>query len=203
MSGNETVLKRGDRGDNVALWQAWCAVQGFDPQGFDGVFGSNTSVATSHLQRAMGLPEFGVVDRCTMRAAVAAGFVGEIPFIQAKTYSTMRRPSTDWVVLHVMQAPEKGHTAESVANYFKNMPDGRVASAHYNVDADSIVQCVREGEHAYHARVANGRSVGVEQAGYVEQTVEQWADDYSAAFRRCSSASTACDAASVESRPMR
>lgn len=41
-----------------------------------------------------------------------------------------------------MEAPEKSTTAEAVARYFATT--ATPASAHYNVDDDSIVQSVRE-----------------------------------------------------------
>ena len=52
-------------------------------------------------------------------------------------------------------------------------------SAHYCVDSDSIVQCVREEDIAWHARGGNATSIGIELAGYAGQGPKGWDDDYS------------------------
>jgi N-acetyl-anhydromuramyl-L-alanine amidase AmpD len=54
-------------------------------------------------------------------------------------------------------------------------------SAHYCVDADTVIQCVREKDIAWHARGGNTNSIGVELAGFARQTRERWADAYSTA----------------------
>ena len=72
-------------------------------------------------------------------------------------------------------------SAESVARWFSR-PSAQV-SAHYCVDVDSIVQCVRERDIAWHARGGNAKSIGIELAGYARQTKAEWADAYSRASR--------------------
>lgn len=98
-------------------------------------------------------------------------------FLQARHYGNYNNLPVDRVVIHYMGSSEKKDTAENVAQYFHTMSDGRVASAHYCVDVDSIVQCVYEKNIAYHAP-PNTHSIGIEHAG-TEQTKEQWADAYS------------------------
>lgn len=83
------------------------------------------------------------------------------------------------VVMHTMEAPEKGETAESVARYFASLPDTLKASAHVCVDNNSVVQCVDDNDIAYGAPGANSDGLHVEMAGNFRQTAEQWADDYS------------------------
>lgn len=101
-------------------------------------------------------------------------------FVQAKNYSKgSRGPGTITLVcIHTMEAPEGPATAENVAAWFAgaNAPQ---ASAHYNVDADSVVQSVLEKDVAWHAGPINGYSIGVEHAGYAKQSPEEWADEYS------------------------
>jgi len=60
------------------------------------------------------------------------------------------------------------------------MPENPKSSAHYCIDADSIVQCVPELSIAYHARGgdANLCAIGIELAGYAKQTRQQWLDEY-------------------------
>ena len=102
-------------------------------------------------------------------------------FHQARHYRKGGNTPVSRVVLHSMEAPEKGDTAEAIAAYFAR--GTVVASAHYCVDANSEVQCVAETDVAYHAP-PNSRSIGIEHAGYARQTLSQWQDDYSIAMLR-------------------
>lgn len=98
-------------------------------------------------------------------------------FVQARWFTKgPRKNRVDWVVIHDMEAPEKALTAENVARYFQTTD--RKASAHFNVDADSIVQSVREADIAYHAKGANARGIGIEHAGYARQSRDEWLDEY-------------------------
>lgn len=101
-----------------------------------------------------------------------------IPFKQARHYHKGRVAPGKvlQVVIHDMEAVETGQTAENVADFFATTT--RLASAHYNVDSDSIVQCVKEGDTAFHAPGLNHCAVGVEHAGYARQTRGLWLDTY-------------------------
>lgn len=110
-------------------------------------------------------------------------------FIQAANYTRATRRTIDLVVLHTMEAPEKGNTAESVAQYFAR-PSVR-ASAHYNVDNDSEVQCVRDNNVAWGAPGANHNGLHIEHAGYAKQNAAEWADPFSVQMLRRSAALTA------------
>lgn len=85
-------------------------------------------------------------------------------FIEARWYTVSSGRRIDFIVIHDMEMPETVHTAEDCANMFANLGPDRKASAHYTVDSDSIVQCVREKDIAYHAP-PNTHSIGVEHAG--------------------------------------
>lgn len=99
-------------------------------------------------------------------------------FVQARNYTPTRRKPVDLIVMHSMEAPEKGTTAEAVASWFagKHAPK---ASAHFCLDNNSIVQCVKVGDTAWHAPGANANGIGIELAGYARQTPEQWKDRFS------------------------
>lgn len=99
-------------------------------------------------------------------------------FIQAKNYTKTNGRKIDLIVIHDMEYPEELDAAEKVAQYFagKNAPR---ASAHYCIDNNSIVQCVREQDIAWHAPGANARGIGLEHAGYAKQRPEDWSDSYS------------------------
>lgn len=104
-----------------------------------------------------------------------------VPFVQAKWYHPGGNLPVHRIVVHTMEAPEKGDTAESTARYFAAGSGGRQASAHYCVDNNSIVQCVKETDIAFHAPPNTG-SIGIEHAGYARQTPADWADPYSLAM---------------------
>lgn len=98
-------------------------------------------------------------------------------FIQAAHFYAGRRKPIRLLVLHDMEAPEKATTAEDVARYFARA-DSRKASAHYTIDSDSIVQCVRDGDTAWAAEGANADGLHFELAGYARQTPAEWVDAY-------------------------
>jgi N-acetyl-anhydromuramyl-L-alanine amidase AmpD len=82
------------------------------------------------------------------------------------------------IVIHSMEAPEKGNTAENVAIWFSRGADGRKVSAHYCIDTDSIVQCVQTKDVAFAAPGANHNGIQLELAGYSSQTEAAWLDVY-------------------------
>jgi N-acetyl-anhydromuramyl-L-alanine amidase AmpD len=102
------------------------------------------------------------------------------PFVMAKyfTHIPLARETryVRVIVIHDMEAPEKGDTAESISNYFAQMPDDRQASAHICVDNNSIVQCVPDNSVAYGAPGCNNDGIQIELAGYGYQTRAQWLD---------------------------
>lgn len=102
----------------------------------------------------------------------------QIPFVQAKWYTPAERRRVRLIVLHTMEAPDKPDTAEAVARYFTQLPPTRKASAHYCVDANSIVQCVQTKDVAYGAPSANRDGIHIEMAGYARQRAADWASEY-------------------------
>lgn len=111
----------------------------------------------------------------TSPAARTTTFTGDYPgsgrFVQAKyykAYSGTEAPPErriTGIVIHITDGPQR--TALGIANYFRDPRDaqGRAvqASAHYVVGQQGeIVQCVRDGDVAFHAHDANGWSIGIE-----------------------------------------
>jgi hypothetical protein len=110
-------------------------------------------------------------------------------FVQAANYTPTRGRVIDLIVLHSMEAPEKGDTAEATANYFARQRPGDKAggsSAHYNVDNNSIVQSVHDQDVAWAAPGANSNGLHIEHAGYARQSSADWYDDYSQTMLRLS-----------------
>ena len=116
-----------------------------------------------------------------------------IPFVQARDHWPGLASPPQGITIHDMEAPEKGNTAESVARYFQN--PSRTGSAHYCIDTDSIVQCVRDTDKAAHAPGVNSTHIGFEHAGYAKQSQKEWKDAYSWAMlqRSAEFAAFKCD----------
>lgn len=180
----------GGVGPEVGNWQRF--LRSIDAHDFEGrpivvdeVFGARSAHATRVYQAFRKLPETGFVDDLTRKAAVAEGF---IPFIAAKNF-TPGSPTrnVDVVVIHTMEAPETVNTAKNVASWFAGLVQAYpppAASAHYCVDAENLVQCVRDRDVAWHAPGANHNGIGVELAGFAKQTKEQWSDEFSTKMLR-------------------
>lgn len=101
------------------------------------------------------------------------------PIVRARWFTKSNgRRTVRVIVIHSMEAPEKGSTAESVAKYFANLPPTRQASAHVCIDNDSVVQCVSDNDVAYAAPGANHDGIQIELAGYARQTTKEWLDPF-------------------------
>ena len=85
----------------------------------------------------------------------------------------------EMVVIHTMETAERTGAAVACAHWFASATSE--VSAHYCVDADEVVQCVREEDIAWHARGGNTSSIGIELAGFASQRPADWNDDYSRA----------------------
>ena len=107
------------------------------------------------------------------------------PVIKARFFRDViekRQPRV--IVIHSMEAPEKGDTAENVARFFQNPGkkdngQDRQVSAHLCIDNNSIVQCVFDNDVAFAAPGANHDGIHLELAGFAMQTKSQWLDPFS------------------------
>jgi N-acetyl-anhydromuramyl-L-alanine amidase AmpD len=102
------------------------------------------------------------------------------PFVESPHVTHAPGRSVDVIVIHTMEIPEAPDAARRCAAWFAS-PRSEV-SAHYCVDARTVIQCVDEADIAWHARGGNTRSIGVELAGTARQKAEDWADEYSSAL---------------------
>ncbi len=99
------------------------------------------------------------------------------PVVKARFFNDVPgRRAVRVIVIHSMEAPEKGETAENVARFFQNTP--KPASAHLCIDNNSIVQCVFDNDVAFAAPGANNDGIQLELAGFAKQTREEWLDPY-------------------------
>lgn len=192
------TLQRGSTGPDVKRWQRIVG------ETADGDFGPLTQAATRMLQRRHHLDPTGVVDVDTWDVGLqeevdkrtptppapvsdTESVLLNIDFVRARNFTPAKRgvAAIRHIVIHDMEAPEHPGTAESVAAWFAG-PDAPQASAHYNVDGDSIVQSVQDCDVAWHAPGCNRSGLGIEHAGYARQTSAEWADAYSEAMLRLS-----------------
>jgi N-acetyl-anhydromuramyl-L-alanine amidase AmpD len=102
------------------------------------------------------------------------------PFVGSPHVTPTSGRHIDVIVLHSMEMDEATTAAENCARWFQN-PAAKV-SAHYCVDSDSIVQCVRDRDVAWHAPGANHNGIGIEHAGRARQTRTDWLDAYGQAM---------------------
>lgn len=99
-----------------------------------------------------------------------------VAFLAAANYTPTTGRTIDLLVEHDMEYPERLTAAEDVAAYFAR-PSTK-ASAHYNIDADSVVQSVRDKDVAWAAPGANHDGLHFEHAGYARQSREEWLDGF-------------------------
>ena len=174
-------LRLGSSGAEVGNWQAFLIERGYrdgqgEPLRVDEAFGLRTQQASRIWQSGHGLVPDGVIGARSRAVAVPEGF---IQFLQARNFTHVPSSRTiDLIIIHDMEYPETPEGAEWCASFFA-APTAPQASAHYSVDSNSIVQSVRDGDVAWHAKGANHNGIGVEHAGYAKQTRAQWLDDYS------------------------
>lgn len=83
------------------------------------------------------------------------------------------------IVLHTMEYPEGTRGAEWCAAFFAE--SARRASAHFCVDADSVVPGVPLADVAWAAPGSNHNGIQIEIAGYARQTTAEWDDPVSRA----------------------
>jgi hypothetical protein len=111
----------------------------------------------------------------------------DYPFVKAMFYTPVARREVHTLMVHAMQGSEKPDSAEGCARYFaQGCPDAqgkkRRASAHYCIDSNSVVQCVRDMDVAYGCGGSNANTLHFEHAGMSEQSGRQWHDPYSQAM---------------------
>ena len=103
-------------------------------------------------------------------------------FVESPNKTETSGRTFDAVVMHTMEIAERPDAAMICARWFAT-PVSQV-SAHYCVDAQTVLQCVREKDIAWHARGGNAHTIGVELAGFARQTAEGWEDAYSTGVLR-------------------
>ena len=113
-----------------------------------------------------------------------------ITSIPSPNFTRGRARNVRLIVIHTVEAPERGTIAEDVARNWFAKSEAQ-SSSHYIVDNDSIVRCVDEANTAWAAPGANADGIQIEHAGYAAQNPGQWGDDYSRSMLELSARLTA------------
>ncbi len=103
-------------------------------------------------------------------------------FVESPNKTETPGRTVDAVVMHTMEIAERPDAAMICARWFGTSVSK--VSAHYCVDAKTVIQCVREKDIAWHARGGNANTIGVELAGFARQSAKDWEDAYSTAVLR-------------------
>ena len=172
----------------VGNWQRFLNLRKYvdwtgKPLVVDESFGPRTSYATRQWQLENDLAATSELQKEDRVIARKQGF---IDFVQAKHFNLVypKKREIDLLVIHTMENQEKPDSAENVALWFAGQTKyaAPMASAHYCIDTDSVVQCVRDMDIAWHAPGANHDGIGLEHAGFARQTPSEWFDEASSAI---------------------
>lgn len=171
------VLKLGDSGEHVDEWQSILSVDCEYGIAIDGKFGLETAYCTKLLQAARGLPQTGTVDYKTWDAAIDRAPPTKYTKILTSKFTPAFRCKIDLLVVHTMESPHKGDTAERVATWLARA-DSPKASAHYFIDCEGdVVQSVADHNVAWGAPGANAKGLHFEHAGFAKFTRAQWLEE--------------------------
>lgn len=151
----------------------------------DGIFGPRTIQATKRFQSSRGLQPSGRLDASTLAIAATItlptgpsldGFVAPMRHqnLSGKKFNPANRKVGDilWICIHTAECGYSPKSDENIITYLATAPVK--ASSHYAVDADSITYGVEEKNIAWHAATINGKSIGIELAGFAKQTRAEW-----------------------------
>jgi len=173
------VLRRGDHGVAVDLWQRTLTHAGY-PCAADADFGPRTESATRSLQHDAQLTQDGVVGPLTRAAAECIIHRDPKPenivFIAAKNFTPVPASSPrtiSVIVIHTAETDVRPGATRAVASWFAG-PTAPSASAHYVVGPDEVIACVRESDVAWAAPGANSQGIQCELVGRASMTAADW-----------------------------
>lgn len=100
-----------------------------------------------------------------------------IAYLRSPHCEARARARTQFIEIHCTDGHEGIADAEVCASMFHDPKLAPKRSAHFVVDADSIIQCVPVDMIAWHSgHTSNHAGVGVEICGLVKQTEADWRD---------------------------
>jgi N-acetyl-anhydromuramyl-L-alanine amidase AmpD len=117
----------------------------------------------------------------------------DLKWVPPKSWTNANRSSVQLIVIHTTEGSAHAQSAEDGAAYDARRTDG--TSAHYFVDSNTVVQCVRTNDQAHTARSqGNRRGIQYELCGRAGWSAATWAGDYQQAMLRLAARQAARDA---------
>jgi hypothetical protein len=99
----------------------------------------------------------------------------DLKWVVPKSWTNANRTSVQLIVIHDTEGSSHGQSAEDGAAYDARRTDG--TSAHYFVDNNSVVQCVRTEDQAHTARAqGNRRGIQYELCARASWSKAKWMD---------------------------
>lgn len=178
-----TVLKKGDKGENVkALQKALCLTA-------DGIFGANTEAAVKKYQKSKGLTVDGIVGSATLKAlgislsnetisnsnSSSESFITKLPI--SRHISNRNGKTIKYIVIHFTAgSSSKKGKAKEVRDMFQK--SSRDASADFCIDDETIVQinpdlkkyyCYAVGDGKGKYGITNSNSISIEMCSTLQK----------------------------------
>jgi len=105
--------------------------------------------------------------------------------IPAAHFQKGRSEAISLIVVHTTENACQPGVAQGVAGYFAHPPAGApVASSHYIVGPETLIQCVDEDDTAWHAAPVNHIGIGIEHTAYAHFTDADWQGEQPQAMLR-------------------
>lgn len=117
----------------------------------------------------------------------------DLKWVPPKSWTNANRTYVQLIVIHTTEGSAHGQSAEDGAAYNQRRTDG--TSAHYFVDENSVVHCVRTADQAHCARAqGNRRGIQYELCTRAGSSPATWANPYHQAMLRRAAKQAARDA---------
>lgn len=177
-----TVLKKGDKGENVKTLQKALGLTA------DGIFGTNTETAIKKYQKSKGLTVDGIVGSATLKALGLSSIIESTnsnsssePFITklpiSRHISNRNGKSIKYIVIHFTagSSSKKGKAKDVRDMFQKSSTD---ASADFCVDDETIVQinpsltryyCYAVGDGKGKYGITNSNSISIEMCSTLQK----------------------------------
>lgn len=177
-----TVLKKGDKGENVKALQKALGLTA------DGIFGTNTETAVKKYQKSKGLTVDGIVGSATLKALGLSSIIESTnnnsssePFITklpiSRHISNRNGKSIKYIVIHFTagSSSKKGKAKDVRDMFQKSSTD---ASADFCVDDETIVQinpsltryyCYAVGDGKGKYGITNSNSISIEMCSTLQK----------------------------------
>jgi N-acetyl-anhydromuramyl-L-alanine amidase AmpD len=117
----------------------------------------------------------------------------DLKWVPPKSWTNANRTSVQLIVVHSTEGSAHSQSAEDGAAYNQRRDDG--TSAHYFVDSNTVVHCVRTNDQAHTARAqGNRRGIQYELCTKASSSAATWGNAYHQSMLRLAAKQAARDA---------